>query len=62
MIASPEETKSVILSSLLFVDEKIQEALYEKLGSGELSRDGFQKLMTKLSQWQDLSKELLSMI
>ena len=59
---SPEETKSVLLSSLLFVDEKIQEALYEKLGAGELGTNRFQELMNKLAQWQALSRELLSMI
>ena len=61
-ITSHEEAKSVTLSSILFVDEKIQDALYEGLTIGKIDRDRFQDLTGKLAQWQGLSQELMSVI
>ncbi len=61
-IASQEEAKGVTLSSILFVDDKIQEALYEGLSTGSIDRDKFQELTEKLTQWQGLSRELMSLI
>lgn len=61
-IATHEEAKSLTLSSVLFVDEKIQEALYEALSLGEINRERFQELTGKLTQWQGLSRELISVI
>jgi len=61
-IATEEEAKSVTLSSILFVDEKIQEALYEGLGTGEIEHKKFRQLMEKLAQWQGLSRDLMSVI
>ena len=62
MITSQEEARSVIVGSLLHVDEKIQEALYEKLGSADLNGEKFQELSEKLTQWQKLSRELVAVI
>ncbi len=60
MIASRDEAKGLLISSLFFVDQGIQDSLYEALSTGQIDRDKFQELIETLTQWQRMSKKLLS--
>ena len=62
MIIATDETKGLLVSSLFFVDQKIQDSLYEALSTGKIDRDRFKELTGKLAEWQSLSKSLISII